>query len=324
MTTKPRATLAHVAKAANVSITTASEALRGTGRVNPETRDHVQSVARALGYRKNSGASSLREGGGQLVGLVLESDAFADDPLNPKLFWPRFLNGFASELNAAGIGIVLVTSENLDPLSRAPIDALVVLAELVGELADSLPFGMPVVAGATNSANVVATASHDYPTIARQCIDHLKSEGATQIAFAVPASRIPTMDSIYELLVTQAHAQGVATTTTDSSAAAIASALADGADAVVTVGENVGGIINAISTSGSTIPDDVVLLSLSEGDFTQAFDPPVTTMWFKGFESGRVVADVVRRGLADGNFESVELPHELQLRASTARRTGGH
>ena len=81
-------------KAAHVSVTTASAALRGTGRVNDQTREHVQEVARKLGYRKNSGASALREGAGQLVGLVrnLRLDA---DPLNPKLFWPRFLNGFA-------------------------------------------------------------------------------------------------------------------------------------------------------------------------------------------------------------------------------------
>ena len=81
------------------------------------------------------------------MGVVLETGAFDDDPLNPKLFWPRFLNGFVGELNAAEAGVVLVSRENLGPLAKLPMDALVVLADLVVELSEAMPFGMPIIGG---------------------------------------------------------------------------------------------------------------------------------------------------------------------------------
>ncbi|MGA9146687.1 MAG: LacI family DNA-binding transcriptional regulator [Candidatus Nanopelagicales bacterium] len=317
MSAKPRPTLAHVARAANVSITTASASLRGTGRVNQQTRDHVVAVARRLGYRKNPGASSLREGGGQLVGAVLESAAFAADPLNPKLFWPRFLDGFVVELNSAGIGVVLVSRENLDPLYRAPVEVLLVLADLVEQLADSLPFGMPIIAGSDTAQNVVATVSHDYGAFIEEVIEHLRQRGATRLALMASETPIPTVDSVLDRLYKCAEAHGLEATVVGASSQAVEAAVAGGVDSILTIGTNVGGTIEAVTRAGKSIPGDVLLCSLSEADFTAAFSPAVTTMWLKGYESGRLVAEAVHRGLASGQFESVTLPHELVVREST-------
>ena len=320
VTAKPRPTLAHVAKAAHVSVTTASAALRGTGRVNDQTREHVQEVARKLGYRKNSGASALREGAGQLVGLVLEPSAFDADPLNPKLFWPRFLNGFCAQLNASGMGVVLVSRGHLEPLAHAPIDVLVVLADLVEQLTAELPFGMPIIGGSAAAPGVVATATHDYPAIVAECVRHFREQGGHRIAFVVPHSPVPTMEQVYRLLEEQATTQGLSVERANSTSDAVRAVVESGADALVTAGESVGGIISAIDASGRSIPQDVLLLSLSESDVTETFDPPVTTMCFEGYASGRAVADVARKGLAEGEFASVTLPHKLYQRESTMRR----
>ena len=287
--------------------------------MNQQTRDHVVAVARRLGYRKNPGASSLREGGGQLVGAVLESAAFAADPLNPKLFWPRFLDGFVVELNSAGIGVVLVSRENLDPLYRAPVEVLLVLADLVEQLADSLPFGMPIIAGSDTAQNVVATVSHDYGAFIEEVIEHLQKAGATRLAMMAAATPIPTIDSVFARLATCAEARGVEATMVGSDADSIEVAVAGGIDSILTIGTNIGGAIDAIVRTGKSIPDDVLLCSLSEADYTGAFSPPVTTMWLKGYESGRCVAEAIHRGLASGQFESVTLPHELVVRQSTDR-----
>lgn len=52
-------TLQQIAKAANCSLATVSYALRSDPRIHAETREHVQAIARKLGYRPNPRFSAL-------------------------------------------------------------------------------------------------------------------------------------------------------------------------------------------------------------------------------------------------------------------------
>lgn len=63
--------LVALARAAGVSKTTASDALRNSGRVSDKTRAHVVSVANRLGYSPNSSARSLRMASTGAIGLHL-------------------------------------------------------------------------------------------------------------------------------------------------------------------------------------------------------------------------------------------------------------
>ncbi|GAA4170126.1 LacI family DNA-binding transcriptional regulator [Gryllotalpicola koreensis] len=66
-------TLKDVAEAADVSLSTASRALRGSPLISAETRATVEAAAAGLGYRINRAASALRSNRSQLVGLVLNN-----------------------------------------------------------------------------------------------------------------------------------------------------------------------------------------------------------------------------------------------------------
>jgi DNA-binding LacI/PurR family transcriptional regulator len=57
-----RPTLRDVARRANVSPQTVSNALNGTGRLSPATRERVLAVVAELGYRSHGAAASLRSG----------------------------------------------------------------------------------------------------------------------------------------------------------------------------------------------------------------------------------------------------------------------
>ena len=57
-----RVSIKDVAREAGVSVTTVSHALNGKGRLNPDTRERVRSVARQLGYTPNPAARSLVSG----------------------------------------------------------------------------------------------------------------------------------------------------------------------------------------------------------------------------------------------------------------------
>ena len=66
-----RPTITDVARLASVSPTTASSALRGTGRMAQETRQRVLAAARRLAYETNRRASALRRRRSGVVGLVM-------------------------------------------------------------------------------------------------------------------------------------------------------------------------------------------------------------------------------------------------------------
>ena len=66
------ATLEEVARAAGVSLATASRALNGSTRtVNPEFRDRVLAAARTLNYSPNLAARAIAKGGTSTVALVV-------------------------------------------------------------------------------------------------------------------------------------------------------------------------------------------------------------------------------------------------------------
>jgi LacI family transcriptional regulator len=63
--------LKDVAEAAGVGVATASRALSGQPRVRPETRRHIEEVAKKLGYQPNSLARALRRNESYTIGLVI-------------------------------------------------------------------------------------------------------------------------------------------------------------------------------------------------------------------------------------------------------------
>lgn len=71
MNAKRASTLTDVAKAAGVSLTTASKAMNGQARVSAETRARVLKVARRLAYTPNPMARSLISGRSGTVGFII-------------------------------------------------------------------------------------------------------------------------------------------------------------------------------------------------------------------------------------------------------------
>ncbi len=67
-----RCTLRDVAKAAEVSLSTASNALNGVGRVNVETRERVLRIAREIGFRPNALARSLLSRRSLTIGIITD------------------------------------------------------------------------------------------------------------------------------------------------------------------------------------------------------------------------------------------------------------
>jgi len=70
------ATIRDVAKAAGVGVGTVSRALNSSGYVAPEKREHIQAVARELGYSPNALARNLSKKKSGIVGIAVPDITF--------------------------------------------------------------------------------------------------------------------------------------------------------------------------------------------------------------------------------------------------------
>lgn len=125
-----RPTLAKVATAAGVSLSTASLVFSGSGPVAEATRRRVLDAAAELGYTgPNPLARSLRQGRSGIVGVLIgERLRYAfRDPVAVAL-----MDGLNEELAPAGFALLLLsgssgrTGPDPDQVAKAPLDAAVV------------------------------------------------------------------------------------------------------------------------------------------------------------------------------------------------------
>ncbi|WAJ28808.1 LacI family DNA-binding transcriptional regulator [Antarcticirhabdus aurantiaca] len=111
-----RRTIRDVATAAGVSISTASNALNDTGRINAETRERVRRIAKEIGFRPNAAARSLLGGRSHTVGIIT-NDTYG------RLVLPMTA-GVSEVLLEAGVSVFLCPTNNDPRLAHLHLEAL--------------------------------------------------------------------------------------------------------------------------------------------------------------------------------------------------------
>ncbi|MDX0951544.1 LacI family DNA-binding transcriptional regulator [Sinorhizobium medicae] len=111
-----RRTLRDVALAAGVSISTASNALNETGRVNIETRDKVKRIAQEIGFLPNALARSLLSKRSFTIGMIT-NDTYG------RLTLPMAA-GVSEALVDHGISVFLCATNNDQRLATSHLQAL--------------------------------------------------------------------------------------------------------------------------------------------------------------------------------------------------------
>lgn len=92
-------TIREVAKAAGVSVATASRALNGLSNVTPATREKIEAAAANLDYIPHSGARSLTRQRTDTIGVILP-DLFGE-------FFSEIIRGIDKVVHAAGKNLLL-------------------------------------------------------------------------------------------------------------------------------------------------------------------------------------------------------------------------
>jgi LacI family transcriptional regulator len=182
-----RATLADVARLAEVSTKTVSRALSGAPNVDPATRARVQRAATTLRFRPNALARELRSGGvTTTVGFVI------GDLTNP--FYGQVAGGVERALSRRGLTLVLAATED-DAAAEARVVVamlerrirallLVPIADDHGYLEGERQFGTPIVAVDRPLANATSdSVVFDNRAGAREGVAALLAAGHRRIGF---------------------------------------------------------------------------------------------------------------------------------------------
>ncbi len=334
-----RVTIATVAKAAGVHISTVSRALnpRTQGMIRPEVVARVSAAAERLGYRRNAVAAALRLQRSQMIGVIIP------DITNP--VFPPILRAIEDVLAVAGYIAIIANTDNsrarqqmvIERMLERSVDGLI-LASVTRDDAFLAKLDAPLVMinRATDSA-VTSVVSDDAVGI-RAAMAHLVALGHRDIVHIGGPLRTSTGLARQEAFVGAMHTHGLVLRP-DAIAVAEQFSIADGTAALralldrratptaIIAGNDLlaVGCYDALDAIGLRCPQDVSVIGFNDMPYADRFSPPLTTVRIRHYEMGEVAAGLLLRQIAepDSRVETVVLAPELILRASCANPAGG-
>ncbi len=149
---KPKMTLKKIARELDVSISTVSKALKDNKDVSQETRDTVQAFAKFYNYRPNSIALSLKNQRTKTIGLII--------PEITHHFFAKIMTGVEQTANERGYTVVIGVSNesfaneviNMEMMVNGSVDGFMVsiaketlLKKDYHHLKEIISQGMPIV-----------------------------------------------------------------------------------------------------------------------------------------------------------------------------------
>lgn len=181
-----RVTVADVAKAAGVSITTVSHSLSGKGRVEASTRECVRAVAAELGYVPSRAARNLALGRSDTIGLLLPQ--LPTMPLEELLAFDYYgrvaVAASQAALHHGRALLVLPGVQSTAQLRSFGLDGLIVLDPIIDDPRLELLRGLPtrtVLMGQDPSGESGPAVTIDTAGSTRALLDHCWERGARRI-----------------------------------------------------------------------------------------------------------------------------------------------
>jgi DNA-binding LacI/PurR family transcriptional regulator len=329
------ATLAEVARAAGVSIATASRVLNNSTRVSAEAYQSVCAAASRLGYRRQRAAWGKTQRKVRAVAAVVHA---GHRMVFTEPFFARLLGAAELELSRHQIPLLVTTAggtvtETVGRYLRdGHVDGLLIVADhgplpLAGSLAT---LGVPIVMiGRPLQASPVPYVDADNRAGARSAVEYLIAQGRRAIAhIAAPRDTGVGADRLfgYRDAVRYAGATDAPTAYGDWGQASAAHAMQrlldqrPQLDAVFAASDVMAaGALRCLNRAGRRVPDDVALVGFDDHALARQLRPSLTTVR-QPVEDLATVA--VRRLLTamrgeEGGRDSTVLPTQLVLRDST-------
>lgn len=326
-------TLAEIAQAAGVSVSTVSRALTNNRHpLKEETRQRIVNLAKEMGYNPNLVARSLQSNRTHIVGVIV------DRMRSP--FAAATVQGIQDGLRQAGYSISIINSnrdqdlvvEAIQTFNSRRVDGIVILNSWLHTFNDPLlslqdrPFVFVNRLFSDASHNCVAPGDRCGAQLA---IKHLVDLGHQRIAYINGIeSWLESQNRLagYHDVLTE-HGLPVDETLirpgdwgVDSGyqAAQDLLALAQPPTAIFAANDLMAmGVIYAIKDAGLRVPDDVALIGYDDRDFAEWIRPALTTIRMPSYEMGQAAARLLLEQFAGEELEdATQIPGKLIIRQS--------
>lgn len=322
------ATIADVAKRADVSIATVSRVVNKTARVDEVTAERVRAAIADLKYRPRSAARNLASRRTDTIGLLL--------PEVSGEFFSPMLRGIEAGLNNTGFELLISThiTGSRHPLGAHNTDGLLVFTNSLpdSELAHLHHMGFPLVLlyQSPPAPLNIPCVTIENKSGARTITDHLiEAHGCRRIAFL--AGPKDNEDSHWREI---GYRDSLAAHTIAFDPALVAEGGFDEEEAKAPVrgwlkaglpfdaifasdDESAIGVINALRDGGKRVPDDVAVVGFDDMPLSRHVTPPLTTVRAPtervGYEAASLLVKLIRTGEAE---PLILLPTELVIRHS--------
>jgi DNA-binding LacI/PurR family transcriptional regulator len=323
-----------IARAARVSHSTVSRALRGSSLVNPDTRERIRKIADEQGYTVSAIARSLVTKRTDTIGVVVTSIA------NP--FVGEVVSGIEECALARGYSVLLTTC-HADPareiravrsLHERRVDGILVNSSRVGSLYMPMLAETKVPIVLINNhrpGEYVYSITIDNLNVGRQAVRHLVDLGHKRVGYIgdqfglqADTDRFAGYRQILdeagigfqpELVI---HGDGGPESAL--SAASRLLALPKPPTAVFCYNDMQAiGALHAARLAGLSVPDDLSVIGVDDLFLACYSDPPLTTIRQPKHDMGRMAAEVLLQLLSGGKAaHQVTVPGTLIERQSTA------
>lgn len=336
-------TLTDVARAAGVSLSTASLAFSGAGPISSTTREKVLAAAAEIGYHgPDPVAASLRRGRSGVIGVVMGSAVSRSfrDPVSI-----QFLDGILTTLANKDYGTLMLpaTASDEEPaslLTHGAMDAAVVMAGAVTSkqtLAALRARNLPSVQIGGTGRQGAAIRARDKEGMQRLG-EHLRERGHTRVAVAtlpwqngapagpvaITGSRRPLaplsarrLDGLRAAGIEPVAAWQCGSLVEDGMAAGRA-LLAEKPTALVGFSDLIAaGLLLAAREAGLRVPEDVAVAGFDGIDLPWLGEDRLTTVVQPIAEMGRQAATMALALAAGGAPRSVSLDVELRIGTTT-------
>jgi DNA-binding LacI/PurR family transcriptional regulator len=324
-----------IARAAQVSHSTVSRALRDSPLVSPETRALIHKIAAEKGYTVSAVARSLVTRRTNTLGVVVTSIA---DP-----FVGEVVGGIEEFAEGHAYSVILATC-HADPerekravrsLQERRVDGILVTASRVGALYLPMLEEMKVPIVLINNQYPGEFGYHvsiDNPAGARAVTNHLIGLGHRRIAYIGDRFGLHSdtercagyRESLEAAGIPFDPALAVTGDSGPESAVVAMRELLDRADPPTAVfcynDMSAYGAMRAARDRGLHVPDDISIAGFDDLFLSSYTDPPLTTVRQPKHEMGRDAAGILLDLLAGGNPISISKPGKLMARRSTAAR----
>lgn len=332
-----RPTVNDVAREAGVSNATVSRVMSRPSDVKAETRDHIISVMKRLGYRANHAAAELRRGSSKTL-LVLVSEI-------TNAFFAEFFKGIEEEARANGYVLLIGdTSEDAES-ERAFSDMLLMnqaggmILNTNGFLEDLLPrdaggsyTGPPVVSCGGHKDIELPTVRTDDVLGGQLAAGHLIALGHRDIVQVFGPLQTNGFERRYRGFTQTLKNAGIPVQKDRDFGGPLSVELGlQAAEALLASGnlptavfvhndETATGLLHGLVSAGIRVPEDISVIGYDDMPYAAIFNPCLSSICLPRREWGRLACRKLISLLKDEAeaLEPVIITPELIARASTA------